>query len=77
MSDGAAPRRILVRCPNPVGDAVMATPALRALRRIVNGYPFEEVQEPVIARGRIDDHHLQQCRELGMALAAGLEAGIY
>jgi len=27
-----APRRILVRCPNPVGDAVMATPALRALR---------------------------------------------
>ena len=27
------PRRILVRCPNPVGDAVMATPALRALRR--------------------------------------------
>jgi len=33
MSDGTAPRRILVRCPNPVGDAVMATPALRALRR--------------------------------------------
>lgn len=27
-----APRRILVRCPNPVGDAVMATPVLRALR---------------------------------------------
>jgi lipopolysaccharide heptosyltransferase II len=29
----APPRRILVRCPNPVGDAVMATPAFRALRR--------------------------------------------
>ena len=28
-----APRRILVRAPNWVGDAVMATPALRALRR--------------------------------------------
>jgi heptosyltransferase-2 len=27
------PRRILIRSPNPVGDAVMATPALRALRR--------------------------------------------
>jgi heptosyltransferase-2 len=26
------PRRILVRSPNPLGDAVMATPALRALR---------------------------------------------
>jgi heptosyltransferase-2 len=28
-----APRRILIRCPNPVGDAVMATPAMRAVRR--------------------------------------------
>lgn len=28
-----APRRILVRIPNPLGDAVMATPALRALRK--------------------------------------------
>jgi heptosyltransferase-2 len=30
---GAAPRKILVRLPNPLGDAVMATPVLRALRR--------------------------------------------
>ena len=29
----AKPRRILVRFPNPLGDAVMATPVLRALRR--------------------------------------------
>ena len=29
----AAPRCILVRLPNWVGDALMATPALRALRR--------------------------------------------
>ena len=36
----AAPRRILVRCPNPVGDAVMATPALRALRR---AHPSAEI----------------------------------
>ncbi|MFO0689257.1 MAG: glycosyltransferase family 9 protein [Myxococcota bacterium] len=28
-----APRRILVRCPNHVGDVVMATPGLAALRR--------------------------------------------
>lgn len=32
--------RILVRCPNWIGDTVMATPALRALRR---GYPEAEV----------------------------------
>jgi heptosyltransferase-2 len=33
-------RRLLVRLPNPLGDAVMATPALRALRR---GLPDTEI----------------------------------
>lgn len=51
--------------------------ALRALRRIITGYPFHEVQEPVVARGRLTDADLERCRELGMALAVGLEAGIY
>jgi len=51
--------------------------ALRALRRIANGYPFEEVQEPLIAQGEILDEHLQAAEELGMSLAAGLDAGIY
>src|SRR2546427_4816123 len=32
--------RLLVRLPNPLGDAVMATPALRALRR---GLPDAEI----------------------------------
>jgi len=51
--------------------------ALTALRRIMKGYPFEEVQDAVVARGRVTDAHLEQARELGMALAAGLEAGIF
>ena len=51
--------------------------ALRALRRIIGGYPFNEVQEPVIAKGEVLPEHLGACRDLGMALAAGLEAGIY
>ena len=50
--------------------------ALRAIRRIAGGYPFLEVQEPVIARGDVA-RHLPACRELGMTLAAGLEAGVY
>ena len=51
--------------------------ALAAIRRIANGYPFREVQEPVVARGGVEQAHLAACRELGMALAAGIEAGIY
>ena len=51
--------------------------ALSAIRRIAKGYPFTEVQEPVIAQGELEEPHLEACRELGMALAAGLEAGIY
>jgi len=53
------------------------TGALRAIRRIVNGYPFHEVQEPVIAAGEVTIAHRERCRELGLALAAGLDAGIY
>ncbi len=51
--------------------------AVRAIRRIVGGYPFNEVQEPLIAQGEVRDEHLEKARELGMTLAAGLDAGIY
>ena len=51
--------------------------ALRALRRIIKGYPFVEVQDPLVAQGPITTAHLARCEELGQALAVGLEAGIY
>ncbi|MDA1076703.1 MAG: NAD(P)H-dependent oxidoreductase [Proteobacteria bacterium] len=51
--------------------------ALRALKRIANGYPFQLVQEPVIAVGEVSEDHLHACHDLGLAMAAGLEAGIY
>jgi multimeric flavodoxin WrbA len=51
--------------------------ALRAIRRIANGYPFHEVQEAVVVAGEATAAHHARCRELGLALAAGLDAGIY
>jgi len=53
------------------------TGALRALRRIIGGYPLVEVQPAVIARDGVDEDDLKACETLGMTLAAGLEAGIY
>lgn len=51
--------------------------ALRAIRRIANGYPFKEVQNPLIVKGEIETDDLNKACELGMSLAAGLDAGIF
>lgn len=51
--------------------------ALRSIRRIAGGYPFTEVQEPLIAQGAVTDVHLQRAEEIGLSLAAGLDVGIY
>ena len=51
--------------------------AVRAIRRIANGYPFNEVQKPVVAKGELTRAHLERCEQLGMAFAFGLEAGVF
>ena len=51
--------------------------AVASVRRICNGYKFREVQEPVLIVGDLSDADLSGCAELGMAMAAGLEAGIF
>lgn len=51
--------------------------ALQHIRRIAKGYPFVEVQPPLIAQGEVTADHLACAEELGAALALGLEAGIY
>ena len=55
-----APRRILVRLPNWVGDVLMATPALRALR---DRYPGAEI----FAEGRAAVGELLQNARAGVA----------
>ncbi len=53
------------------------TGALRAIERIALGYKFKTVFAPVIAKGKITEEILEQCRELGGTLAGGCAMGIY
>ena len=53
------------------------TQAPAAIRRIANGYPFKEVQEPVIAVGELTAAHLSACRDLGLSMALGVEMGLF
>ena len=53
------------------------TGTLRALNTILTGLRWQQVQEPLLCKGTWDEAFLVQCEELGMSMAAGLEAGIY
>lgn len=49
----------------------------RGVETIVTGLRWRAVQEPLICRGDWQESFVGDCRELGMAMAAGLEAGIF
>jgi hypothetical protein len=49
----------------------------RAVESITTGLKWRAVQEPLICRGEWQERFVDDCRELGMAMAAGLEAGIF
>lgn len=51
--------------------------AITSLRRILTGLAVREVQEPVLIAGEFDESRLEQCEELGLTMAAGLEAGVF
>jgi len=51
--------------------------ALSSIQRIAKGYPLRPVQEPIISCGETTDDVLAACRALGMAMAAGLEMGVF
>ena len=49
----------------------------RAVESIASGLKWKAVQEPLICRGEWQESFVDQVRNLGMTMAAGLEAGIY
>ncbi|MDH3546085.1 MAG: NAD(P)H-dependent oxidoreductase [Gammaproteobacteria bacterium] len=51
--------------------------AINSLRRILNGLAVREVQEPVLIAGDFEEARLAECEELGLTMAAGLEAGVF
>ena len=49
----------------------------RGVETIVTGLRWRAVGDPVICRGKWQDTFVDECRELGMLVAAGLEAGVF
>ena len=49
----------------------------RSVEAIVSGLRWRAVQEPLICRGEYKASFKEQCRALGMAMAIGLDAGIF
>ncbi len=51
--------------------------ARSSIERITQGLTWKQVQAPLICCGPWQDAFVDQCEELGMTMAAGLEAGIF
>ena len=49
----------------------------KAIESITHGLRWKLVQEPLLCKGSWDEAFLAQCEELGLSMAAGLEAGIF
>ena len=49
----------------------------RAIATITRGLKWRSVRDPVVCRGSWRDDFLEECRELGLFMAAGLDAGLW
>lgn len=49
----------------------------RGVETIVTGLRWRAIQEPLICRGAWREDFVDECRELGMLVAAGLDAGVF
>jgi hypothetical protein len=65
----------------PLGVYIRAgldgTGTRRAIESITGGLRWKLVQEPLVLKGDWQDGFLDQVEELGLAMAAGLEAGVF
>ena len=78
--------RVFYPCENKVSGKPWAmfvragndgTGAISSIRRILTGLGVKEVQEPVLIAGEFDEARLAECEELGLTMAAGVEAGVF
>lgn len=53
------------------------TGAVNSVQRIVAGLALKEIQPALVIAGEFDETRLGECEELGMTVAAGLEAGVF
>ena len=51
--------------------------AVRSVERIIAGLKWRAALPPLVVTGAIAAEHIDGARELGLTLAAGLEAGIF
>ena len=49
----------------------------RAVESITTGLRWRLVQEPLTLRGKFQEGFIDQCKELGTLMAAGIEAGVF
>lgn len=54
-----------------------ATGALTSIDKVVGGLNWRRVAEPLLVVGELTTQHVAACEELGMTMAAGLEARIF
>ena len=65
------PYSIFVSCGNDGSGAIFN------IERIAKGYPLKSVIEPIICKGEVTEAALEQCKEMGMTMAAGLSLNIF
>jgi len=68
---GGRPYALFIRAGNDGSGAISS------INRILKGLAVKQVQEPLLIAGEFDESRLAECEELGMTMAAGLEAGVF